>query len=275
MKKTVIFRNGKQVLALGQGTWRMGQSASRRHEEIETLRRGVELGMNLIDTAELYDNEEFVGEALQGIREQVYLVSKVLPSNASREGIARACERSLRKLQTDHLDLYLLHWGGRYPFEETVEGMTRLQQQGKIAGWGVSNMDVAQMEEFFALPEGDDCLTDQVAYNLETRGTEYDLIPWCHDRKMPVMAYSPLGEGNLVHSALLSDIGRRHNASAVQIALAWAVRNPGIIAIPKASTPKHVEDNFRSLSIELTPEDLRELNSTYPAPTRKVPLMSW
>jgi len=272
-KHKITFKNGQQVLSLGQGTYRMGYS--NKKEEIKALRVGIDLGMDVVDTAENYHNEEMVGEAINGVRDKVFLVSKVLPSNASMEGTIAACERSLKKLRTDVLDLYLYHWSGRYPFEETVEGMLKLQQDGKIKMWGVSNMDVPKMEHFFDIPGGETCAADQVSYSLTTRGTEYDLIPWCAERNVVFMAYSPIGEGDLVRNNTLIEIGKRHNATAVQIALAWSVRNPNILSIPKASSFKHVEENFKSLSIQLTKEDIEDLDAVFYPPTRKMPFVGW
>ena len=279
MKKTerpiITFPNGQTVCPLGQGTWKMGQSAARRHEEIRALQHGIELGMNLVDTAEMYDNEELVGEAVRDCREKVLLVSKVLPSNASYRGTKLACERSLLKLGTEYIDLYLLHWKGRHPYEETVRAMTELQQEGKIRLWGVSNMDTADMERIVSLSGGSGCATDQVLYNLGDRGIEFDLMPWCAARRMPLMAYSPIGEGRLLRHPTLVEIARRHDVSPAQIALSWTMRQPGIIAIPKAGNVTHVEDNFRSLSIHLTGEDLHDLDTAFPAPARKIPLAGW
>ena len=272
-KHKVTFNNGQQVLALGQGTYRMGYS--NKNEEVKALRTGIDLGMVVVDTAENYHNEEMVGEAINGIREKVFLVSKVLPGNASMEGTVAACERSLKKLRTDILDLYLYHWSGRYPFEETVEGMLKLQQDGKIKMWGVSNMDVPKMERFFDIPRGETCAADQVSYSLNTRGTEYDLIPWCAERNVVFMAYSPIGEGDLVSNNTLIEIGKRHNATAVQIALAWSIRNPNILSIPKASMVKHVEENFKSLSIQLTSKDIEDLDAVFYPPIQKMPFVGW
>jgi diketogulonate reductase-like aldo/keto reductase len=274
-KHIVTFKNGQQVLALGQGTYRMGYSLLKRNEEIKALRTGIDLGMQVIDTAENYNNEEMVGGAIQGLRDKVFLVSKVQPGNASKQGTIRACERSLKKLNTEVLDLYLLHWEGRFPFEETVSGMMKLQQDGKIKMWGVSNMDVPKMERFFVIPGGDTCAADQVAYNIETRGTEFDLVPWCAKRNVVFMAYSPIGEGGLVKSKTLMEIGERHNATAVQIALAWSVHTPNILSIPKASSCRHVEENFKCLSIELTDEDIKDIDKLFPPPTRKVTFVGW
>lgn len=267
--------DGTTVCPLGQGTWKMGKSATRRHEEIRALRHGIELGMNLVDTAEMYDNEELVGEAVRPYREKVFLVSKVLPNNASYRGTKLACERSLQRLGTAYIDLYLLHWKGRYPYEETVCAMTELQQEGKIRMWGVSNLDTADMERIVSLTGGSDCVTNQVLYTLGDRGVEFDLLPWCAARRMPVMAYSPIGEGRLLRHHTLLEIARRHDASPAQIALAWTIRQPGVIAIPKAGNVTHVDDNFRSLSINLTEEDLHDLDTAFPAPTQKTPLVGW
>ena len=277
MEQPIInFPNGQTVCPLGQGTWKMGQSVVRRNEEIRALRHGIDLGMSIVDTAEMYDNEELVGEAIHDCRDKVFLVSKVLPSNASYGGTKIACEHSLRRLGTEYIDLYLLHWKGRHPYEETVRAMTELQQEGKIRMWGVSNLDVADMEYVVSRSGGSGCVTDQVLYNLGDRGVEFDLLPWCTDRRMPVMAYSPIGEGRLLHHRILVEIARRHDASPAQIALAWMMSQPGIIAIPKAGSVAHVEENFRSLSvIRLTDEDLHDLDTAFPAPTRKMPLVGW
>ena len=274
-RPATAFPNGQIVCPLGQGTWKMGQSAARRQEEIRALRHGIELGMNLVDTAEMYDNEELVGEAVRPYRERVFLVSKVLPNNASYRGTKLACERSLQRLGTEYIDLYLLHWKGHHPYEETVHAMSELQQEGKIRMWGVSNLDTADMERIVSLPGGNGCATDQVLYNLGDRGVEFDLVPWCAARRMPLMAYSPIGEGRLLRHRTLMEIARRHNASPAQIALAWTIRKPGIITIPKSGNIAHVEDNFKSLSIDLTEEDLHDLDTAFPAPKRKIPLAGW
>ena len=272
MEHQVTFRDGRQVCALGQGIWQMGR---RRDEEIRALRRGIGLGMTVIDTAEMYGNEELVGEAVRNCRGKVFLVSKVLPGNAGYEGIKQACERSLRRLGTDYIDLYLLHWKGRHPFSETVRAMAELQQEGKIVRWGMSNLDVDDMKRILALPRGEDCATNQVLYNLAERGVEYDLLPWSRERQMPVMAYTPLGEGRLRSHRVLTGIASHHNATPVQIALAWVLRLPGVMAMPKAGSVSHVEENHRSLDICLTDEDLREIDAAFPAPVRKIPLAGW
>ena len=266
------FRDGRKVRPLGQGTYRMGR---RRSEEIRALRRGIDLGLTLIDTAEMYDTEDLVGEAVRGCRDRAFIVSKVLPGNADYEGTKRACERSLRRLGTDYIDLYLLHWAGRYPFSETVRAMAELQQEGKILQWGMSNLDVADMEHILSLPHGKACAADQVLYNLKDRGVEYDLIPWSERHGIPVMAYTPLGEGRLCNCDVLRKIARRHDAVPAQIMLAWVMRTANVIAIPKAGSIAHVEENARSLDIVLTEEDLAEIDGAFPAPTRKIPLAGW
>ena len=275
MSLTVTLPNGESVPALGQGTWQMADNASRRAQEIEALRLGVELGMTLIDTAEMYGEgtaEELVAEALAGERERLFLVSKVYPHNASRQGVIQACERSLRRLKTDRLDLYLLHWRGSIPLEQTVAGFEELRRSGKIRHWGVSNFDVDDMEELLQLPEGGHCATNQVLYNVTRRGPEFDLIRWMEGRGMPLMAYSPIEQGRLPRGGALHSIAQRHQASPFQIALAWLLNNPGVISIPKASSVQHVRENHRALEINLTPEDLALIDSEFPVPRRKRPL---
>ena len=268
----ITFRDGRQVCPLGQGTYQMGR---RRAEEIQALRRGIDLGLTLIDTAEMYGTEDLVGEAVRGCRDRAYIVSKVLPGNASYEGTKRACERSLRRLGTDYIDLYLLHWIGRYPFSETVRALVELQQEGKILSWRMSNLDVADMERILYLPHGKDCAANQVLYNLKDRGIEYDLIPWSEQHKIPVMAYTPLGEGRLRNNKALLDIARRHGATPTQVMLSWIMRTGNVIAIPKASSMTHVEENARSLDLTLTDEDLKNIDKAFPAPTYKVRLAGW
>lgn len=275
MEHSVIFPNHRKVCALGQGTWKMGKSILREAEEVAALRAGIELGMSVIDTAEMYGNEELIGKGIRGLRDRVFLVTKVLPGNASRTGTKAACERSLNKLQTDYVDLFLLHWGGPHPIEDTVASMIELQQEGKIRAWGVSNMDVAEMEKFYAVPGGMSCAANQVLYNLAHRGVEYDLLSWCRERHIPVMAYSPADEGRLCRNPVLEEIAQKHEATPVQIALAWILRRPGVIAIPKAGSVTHVQENYRSLSIELTAEDVNLLDGVFPPPDRKVRLHSW
>ncbi len=260
---------GRAVPVLGQGTWNIGDSNSSRAAEIATLRRGIECGLTLIDTAEMYGSgrsESLVGEAIAGLRDRVYLVSKVLPSNASFDGTVRACEASLKRLRTEAIDLYLLHWRGRYPLHETVRAFERLLNEGKIRAWGVSNFDVDDMEELFATPGGTACAANQVLYNPEHRGIEYDLLPWCRQNGVTVMAYSPVGQGGrLLSSAALRDVAQKHGVSAAQVALAWCLRQP-LVAIPKASSVKHVEENAAAAGLELDAEDLAAIDKAYPPP---------
>lgn len=271
-KRLITFRNGRQVCPLGQGTYQMGR---RRSEEIKALRRGIDLGLTVIDTAEMYGTEELVGEAVRGCRDKAFIVSKVLPGNASYEGTKRACERSLRRLGTDYIDLYLLHWIGSYPFAETVRAMMELQQEGKILQWGMSNLDVADMEHILSLPHGRECAANQVLYNLKERGIEYDLVPWSEQHAIPIMAYTPLGEGRLRNHRTLVSIANRHNATPSQIMLSWTMRTSNDIAIPKAGSIAHVEENAHSLDVVLTEEDLKEIDAAFPAPTQKIPLAGW
>lgn len=264
-----------EMVVLGQGTWKMAENPRKRQDEIAALRLGLDLGMTLVDTAEMYASgasEELVGEAIKGRRDEVFLVSKVLPSNASRKGTVTACERSLRRLGTDRLDLYLLHWRGRFPLAETLNGFNDLVKAGKIRYWGVSNFDVADMEELVKLPGGDRVAANQVLYNLTRRGIEFDLLPWQEKRNIPVMAYSPVEQGDLAGHPRLQGVAARHGASPAQVALAWALRRPDVIAIPKAGTTGHVRENFAALELKLTAQDLAELDQAFPAPTGKRPL---
>jgi diketogulonate reductase-like aldo/keto reductase len=255
----------------------MGERRDRRTEEIAALREGVDLGMTLVDTAEMYGDgstEELVGEALSDRRDETFLVSKVLPSNASRKGTVQACERSLKRLRTDRLDLFLLHWRGSVPLPQTLEGFTDLLQSGKILHWGVSNFDTDDMEELAPLAArmSAPASTNQVLYNLMRRGIEWDLLPHCRSAGIPVMAYSPIEQNKLAADRRLLDIAGRHRASAAQIALAWVLRQPGIIAIPKAGTVAHVRENRASLDIRLSSADLAELDTLFPPPKKKRPL---
>jgi diketogulonate reductase-like aldo/keto reductase len=249
----------------------MGEDARLRQQEIATLRAGVDLGLTLIDTAEMYGEgatEALLGEALAGLRDRVFLVSKVYPHNAGRGRIERACEASLRRLKTDHLDLYLLHWRGSVRLAETVEGMQALVASGKIARWGVSNLDRGDMEDLFRAG-GEACATNQILYNVTERGAEFDLLPLLNDRRIPTMAYSPIGQGRLPRSPALSAIARRRGATPFQIALAWVLRDPTVIAIPKAADAAHLHDNRRALDLALTAEDLAAIDADFPPPSRK------
>ncbi|ESZ60384.1 aldo/keto reductase [Mesorhizobium sp. L103C131B0] len=270
--RATTLPSGEAVQVLGQGTWKMGEDSRRRAGEVNALKLGLDLGMTLIDTAEMYASggaEEVVAEAIAGRRDELFLVSKVLPSNASRAGVARACENSLKRLRTDRIDLYLLHWPGSVPLSETVEAFEALKEAGKIRHWGVSNFDTDEMEELTGLSSGNHVQTNQVLYNLSRRGPEFDLAPWSRQRGIPLMAYSPVEQGALARNSRLETIAARHNATAAQIALAWVMAQPGVIAIPKASSQEHVRQNVAALDIELTAEDLAELDRAFPPPTRK------
>ena len=273
--KQITFANGRQVCAIGQGTWNMGRYPIKRKEETEALLTGIDLGMTMIDTAEMYKNEEFIGRVIKGLRDKVFLVSKVHPENANYEGTIHACENSLLKLGTDYLDLYLLHWKSRYPIEETIGAMTDLQHSGKIGLWGVSNIDLPDLEKMETSLEGCACDANQVLYNLQERGVEYDLIPWTQQIEMPIIAYSLLGEGALKSHPALIQIAEKHHASPVHIALAWTIRQPWVMAIPKAATTRHVEENFQSLGISLDAGDLELLDKAFLPLTHKIPLAGW
>jgi diketogulonate reductase-like aldo/keto reductase len=255
---------------LGQGTWHIGERGADRRAEADAIRLGIDLGMTLIDTAEMYadgGSEAVVAAAIAGQRSRVTLVSKAYPHNAGRASLIQACERSLKRLATDHLDLYLLHWPGNIPIEETVEAFERLVTAGKIKAWGVSNFDTADMQ---ALPPG--CATNQVLYNLDARGIEFDLLPWCRAHAMPLMAYSPVGQaGRLLGSPALQAVAQRRNATPAQIAIAWTLQ-PGVISIPKSTNTAHVRQNAAATSIQLTPEDHATLDAAHAPPRVKQPL---
>jgi diketogulonate reductase-like aldo/keto reductase len=270
---TVVLPSGETVPALGMGTWMMAENASKRADEIAALRAGVDLGLTLIDTAEMYGSgasESLVGEAVAGRRDEVFLVSKVLPSNASTKGTVRACEASLSRLGTDRLDLYLLHWRGRVPLSQTLDGFAALLDAGKIRYWGVSNFDLADMRELTALSGS--CQTNQILYNLSRRGPEHDLLPWHASAGMPVMAYSPVEQGRLLGSPVLAQVAERHGATPAQVALAWVLRLPYVNAIPKAGTVAHVRENAGALSLRLSSDDLAELDREFPPPAGPEPL---
>jgi len=268
----VKLPSGDQIPALGQGTWFMGDDGQRRKEEIDALRLGIDLGMGLIDTAEMYGNgasEELVGEAIAGRRDEVFLVSKVLPSNAAKTDVIAACEKSLRRLGTDQLDLYLLHWRSRTPLSETLEGFAALAEAGKIRHGGVSNFDVADMEELTGLPGGSAVQTNQVLYNLSRRGIEWDLLPWAREHSLPIMAYSPIEQGRILDHSGLKSVAAEHGATAAQVAIAWLLQREGVVAIPKAGTPAHVKENCAALDIHLTDEDIAALDRIFPSPDGK------
>jgi len=262
--KTIALPSGERVPAFGMGTWHM-ESA----HDAAALRLGLDLGVRLIDTAEMYGEgraEELVGEAIAGRRDEVFVVSKVYPHNASRKSVAAACERSLRRLKTDRIDLYLLHWRGNVPLAETVEGFEALRAAGKIRHWGVSNLDIADMAELQALPGGGEAATNQVLYNLARRGIEWDLLPRLRERRIPVMAYSPIEQARLLKNRALVDFAKRHGMTAAQAALAWLLAKDDVIVIPKAANSAHLRENLASLKIELTPAQLAELERAFPPP---------
>jgi diketogulonate reductase-like aldo/keto reductase len=272
---TVAFPNGMTAPALGLGTWGMGENRQRRAAEVAALRLGLDLGMTVIDTAEMYADggaEEVVSEAIDGRRGEAFVVSKVLPQHATRRGTITACHASLKRLRTDHLDLYLLHWRERVPLAETLEAFHALVQSGDIATWGVSNFDTSDMEELVALPGGSEVATNQVLYNPSRRGIEFDLLPWCTARRIPIMAYSPIHQAALLENATLTRIAGRRKATPAQVALAWVLRLPGVMAIPKSASGEHLRENRAAPSVQLMPEDLAELDREFHRPSRKVRL---
>lgn len=272
---TVTLRTGATIPALGLGTWQMGEDRRQAAQEVEALKHGIDIGLTLIDTAEMYGEgaaEEIVGQAIEGQRQDLFLVSKVYPWNASREGTIAACERSLSRMRTDRIDLYLLHWRGEHPLEETVSAFEDLRRQGKIGAWGVSNFDLADMQELMAVPDGINCAANQVLYNLTRRGVEYDLLPWCQERGIAIMAYSPIEQGRLARNETLIHIAKAYQATPAQIALAFLLERDGVIAIPKSSHSERVTENSQAVSIELTDEDLTALDAAFPPPNRAAPL---
>jgi diketogulonate reductase-like aldo/keto reductase len=275
LQPEVALPDGERVPAFGQGTWHMGEDRRRAAEEAASLRLGIELGFRLIDTAEMYGSgraEEIVAEAMQGLRHRLFIVSKVLPYNASRRGTIEACENSLKRLKTDRIDLYLLHWRGSHPFEETLAAFDRLQRDGKIRHHGVSNLDTDDLEEWTALQGGDKVAANQILYNLQRRGPEFDLIPWCRKRRIAIMAYTPLGQGRLLGNRGLAEVAARHGATPAQVALAWLLRQDGMMVIPKATKAEHVRDNFGALKVKLTDDDLATLDRAFPPPKGKTSL---
>lgn len=280
MRNTINFAGFSDLPVIGQGTWYMGENPAQRADEVAALQAGLECGLQLIDTAEMYADggaEEVVGQALLGRRDRALLVSKVYPWNAGEVDAIAACERSLRRLQTDYLDLYLLHWRGNIPLEETLRAMERLQQQGKIRHWGVSNFDTDDMAELWDEEKGGACATNQVLYHLASRGIEFDLLPACQQRGVPVMAYCPLAQAGRLRDSLFTDpqltqIAQQKGISVAQLLLAWVIRQPGVIAIPKASSVAHVQENAAALEVELTDEDLQLIDRAWPAPQHKLPL---
>lgn len=267
--------SGVSVPALGQGTWYMGETGARLKDEAAALQLGLDLGMTLIDTAEMYADggaEIVVGEVIASRRDEVFLVSKVLPYNASKQGTVEACERSLKRMGTDRIDLYLLHWRGRYPLSETISAFEELIEAGKILSWGVSNCDPDDMAELMRVPGGKACAVNQVLYNLTRRGIEFDLQPWCEARNIPIMAYSPIEQGRMLRHPGLNEIAKRHGATPAQVALSWIIRQEGMIAIPKAASLDHVRQNRAAVELVLTDEDLTQLDLAFPPPKRALPL---
>lgn len=271
---------GQTLPAIGQGTWFMGENPGSRRQEVTALRAGIDLGLTLIDTAEMYAEggaEKVVGEAIRGQREKVFLVSKVYPWNAGGKQMIRACEGSLRRLGTETIDLYLLHWRGNFTLAETVEAMETLIAQGKIRRWGVSNLDFDDMRELWQVDGGRACAANQVLYHLASRGIEHSLLPWCQSQGMPVMAYCPLAQAGRLRSGLLAHpqvqaVANAHGVTAAQVLLAWVIQHQGVMAIPKAATAAHVEENAAARQIGLTAEEMAKLNDAFPAPVGKVPL---
>lgn len=275
--RTVALPGGETVSAVGQGTWYMGERRGDASKEADALRLGIDLGMTLIDTAEMYASggaEQVVAQAVSGIRDQVFIVSKVLPQNASRSGVPVACERSLKRLKTDRIDLYLLHWRGGHPLGETVAAFEALKAQGKIRHWGVSNLDTADMTELLGVPSGSGCAANQVLYHPDSRGIEFDLLPWCTEHGIPLMAYSPLGHHvrKLLGSSALQAVARRHGATTAQVAIAWGLRSGNVISIPKAADTAHVRENASAGDIGLTEQDLAEIDAVHQPPRRKAAL---
>ncbi|MEC5341624.1 aldo/keto reductase [Brenneria populi] len=275
--KQVRFPDGATVPAIGQGTWFMGENPQTKAQEVKALQAGIDRGLTLIDTAEMYADggaERVVGEAIRGRRDKVYLVSKVYPHNAGGEKAVKACEQSLARLQTDYIDLYLLHWRGGVPLTETITAMRQLQRAGKIGRWGVSNLDTDDMHELWSLEGGRECMTNQVLYHLASRGIEFDLLPWCQQHHVPVMAYCPIAQAGRLRNGLfthpvINAIARQHGITPAQVLLAWAIRHPGIIAIPKASSAQHIRENAQVLDIVLHADDLAVLDQAFPPPKGK------
>ncbi|NHV30364.1 aldo/keto reductase [Burkholderia sp. D-99] len=269
---TVVLPDGETIPKLGLGTWEMGERPARRADEIAALREGVELGMTLVDTAEMYGDgatEELIGEALAGLRDDVFLVSKVYPHHASRRGVVAACDASLKRLRTDRLDLYLLHWRGSVPLDETIEGFEALQRAGKIRRWGVSNFDTADMAELVDEAGGGACATNQILYNIARRGPEFDLLPWLAEHRMPAMAYSPVDHGRLPKRSPLDEIARQRGVSVMRVALAWVLAQPGVFAIPKASRIEHVRDNRAALDFMFSDDERAQLDAYFRPPRSK------
>lgn len=275
MMRTLQLPSGQTIPVLGMGTWCMGETPKNRQTEVAALRHGLDRGLSLIDTAEMYGEggaEEVIAEAIHDRRSEVFLVSKVYPHNASKRGTIAACERSLNRLKTDYLDLYLLHWRGSIPLTETLEALQTLQQAGKIRSYGVSNFDVADMQEATHLPGGDAIATNQILYNLMRRGIEVNLLPWCRQHKIPVMAYSPIEQGRLLNHKTLQTIANDRGVTTAQVAIAWLLHQEDVVVIPKSSRIEHVNQNYAALDLQLSPTELSTLNTAFPSPTKAMPL---
>lgn len=271
MELRTLGWTGVPIPTIGQGTWRM--EADDRAQAIRAIRRGIDRGLTHVDTAEMYGSglvEEMVGEAIAGRRDELFLASKVLPSNASRSGTIEACERSLKALRTDRLDLYLLHWPGSEPLEETIAAFERLVETGKIRFWGVSNFDVEDLEEARSIAGPDRIACNQVLYHLQERAMEYRVLPWCESHRIAVVGYSPLGSGDFPAPGtggrrVLDEIGRAHGATAHQVALAFLVRRPSLFTIPKAADPAHAEANAKAGDLRLSAAELARIDAAFPA----------
>ena len=273
--KTIQLKSGQAIPTLGMGTWRMGENSQYFEDEVNALRHGLDLGFSLIDTAEMYGEggaEEVIAKAIEGRRQSVFLVSKVYPHNASREGAIAACNRSLKRLNTDYIDLYLLHWRGAYPLSETLKAFQQLKQQGKIRDYGVSNFDTDDMEEALKTNGGEAIVTNQVLYNLSRRGIEYNLLPWSTNHQITIMAYSPVEQGRILKNSALQKIAKESAVSTAQIAIAWLLHRPNVIVIPKSSRPEHIEQNYAAQEIALSPQEIETLEAAFPAPSRSIPL---
>jgi diketogulonate reductase-like aldo/keto reductase len=272
---TTPLPSSEPIPVFGLGTWMMGESEKKRADEVAALKLGLDLGATLIDTAEMYGDgvaEEIVGDAIAGRRDGLFIISKVLPENSSRKDTIAACEGSLTRMGTDRIDLYLLHWRGSTPLQHTLDAFLQLQREGKIRHWGVSNFDTDDMEELLALPGGDGCATNQVLYNLKRRRIEYDLVPLCAARGIPIMAYSPIEQGRLLGAAALKEVASRYEATTAQVALAWLLGKPATIVIPKATNPVHMRENFGAIDLKLTDDDLKVLDRAFPPPHKKYAL---
>ena len=272
MEKLVTLPSGESVPSMGLGTWHMGERIGNPKTEVDALSRGLDLGATLIDTAEMYARggaERVVGSAIKGRRDDVFIVSKVLPHNASFDGTIRACENSLQRMEIESIDLYLLHWPGNHPLESTISAFEQLKTDGKIKHWGVSNFDTSDMQELYGIPEGKNCQINQVLYNLSRRGIEWDLLPWCRSKGLPIMAYSPIEQGRLLENKKLKALASEIGVSAAQLSIAWSIRKNDIITIPKASNLEHVSQNIDAWTIKLESAVLDELDKLFEPPVRK------